>query len=164
MGGREPRNTRNTRKGKSEPRMDTNGHEWISRTTKHTKGTKGKLRTTNGHEWTRMGGREPRNTRMARKRNSEPRMDTNGHEWVGESHEWTRKARKDNSEPRMDTKGRVFPLFLKGILHITHCKSKSYIFGTFEGLRKTGNSYFSDKTLIFDSNLDKTLTFTPLPA
>ena len=179
MGGREPRITRNTRKENSEPRMDTNGHEWVGGnhethewtrkdnseprmdtngwegTTKHTKGTKEKYRTTNGHEWTRMG---------PRKRNSEPRMGTNGHEWVGgnhETHEWTRK---DNSEPRMDTKGRVFPLFLKGILHITHCKSKSYIFGTFEGLRKTGNSYFSDKTLIFDSNLDKTLTFTPLPA
>ena len=34
-----------------------------------------------------MGGREPRNTRKARKENSEPRMDTNGHEWVGGSHE-----------------------------------------------------------------------------
>ena len=108
----------------------------------------------------RMGGRKPRNTRKARKArkarkgNSEPRMDTNGHEWVGGNHEWTRK----------DTKGRVSPLLFKGILHITNWKSKSYIFGTFEGLRKTGNSYFSDKTLIFDSNLDKTLTFTPLPA
>ena len=34
-----------------------------------------------------MGGREPRNTRKARKDNSEPRMDTNGHEWVGGNHE-----------------------------------------------------------------------------
>ena len=57
--------------------MDTNGWEG---TTKHTKGTKEKFRTTNGHEWTRMGGREPRNTRKARKENPEPRMDTNGHE------------------------------------------------------------------------------------
>ena len=81
-------------------------------------------------------------------------MDTNGHEWVGGNHEWTRK----------DTNGRVPPLLFKGILHITNWKSKSYTFGTFEGLPKTGNSHFFDKTLIFDSNLDKTLTFTPLPA
>ena len=81
-----------------EPRMGTNGHEWgggnyetheiheriiqnhertrmdtkrWEGTTKHTNGTKEKFRTTNGHGWTRMGGREPRNTRMARKDNPE---------------------------------------------------------------------------------------------
>ena len=45
--------TRNTRKEKPEPRMDTNVHEWV----------------------------EPRNTRNTRKENTEPRMDTNGHEY-----------------------------------------------------------------------------------
>ncbi len=57
--------TRMARRGNSEPRMDTNGHErktqnheWTRMdtnrwegTTKHTKYTKGKLRATNGHEW-----------------------------------------------------------------------------------------------------------------
>ena len=53
--------------------MDTNGLEG---TTKHTKYTKGKIRTTNGHEWTRNLGI------------FEPRMDTNGHEiWEYLNHE-----------------------------------------------------------------------------
>ena len=79
-----------------EPRMDTNGHEWLwageGRFRNHE--THGKPRN---HEWTRMDtngygqGRrnhetheihektqEPRNTREAK----EPRMDTNGHEWL----------------------------------------------------------------------------------
>ncbi len=57
-----------TTNGHERTRMDTNGWEGA---TKHTKYTKGKLRTMNGHEWTRMGGREPRNTRKARKDNPE---------------------------------------------------------------------------------------------
>ena len=48
--------------------MDMN--RWVG-TTKYTNGTKEKFRITNGHGWTRMGGREPRNTRMARKDNPE---------------------------------------------------------------------------------------------
>ena len=96
-----------------------------------------------------MGGREPRKTRKARKDNSEPRMDTNGHEWEIQNHEWTRKG---NPESRMDTNGweettkhtkgtkgeyratnghelSSFPLLFKGILHITHWKSMSYFLG-----------------------------------
>ena len=81
-------------------------------------------------------------------------MDTNGHEWVGGNHEWTRK----------DTNGRVSPPIIQRYITYNSLEINELLFGTFEGLRKTGNSYFSDKTLIFDSNLDKTLTFTPLPA
>ena len=105
---------------------------------------------TNGHEWTRMGGREPRNTRM----------DTNGWEGATKHTKGTKGEYRATNGHELSS----FPLLFKGILHITNWKSKSYIFGTFEGLRKTGNSHFFDKTLIFDSNLDKTLTFTPLPA
>ena len=66
--------------------------------------TKGAKQGGGNHEW----------TRMARRGNSEPRMDTNGHEWEIQSHEWTRmeprntrNTRKGNSEPRMDTNGLV---------------------------------------------------------
>ena len=83
-----------TRKGNSEPRMDTNGHEWVGGNHEtheiHEReiqnhewtrmDTNGKLRTTNGHEWARMGGRKPRNTRNTRKEN--------------QNHEWTRMDTK----------------------------------------------------------------------
>ena len=45
--------TRNTRKEKPEPRMDTNVHEWVE--PRNTRNTRKGLRTTNGHECTRMG-------------------------------------------------------------------------------------------------------------
>ena len=72
------------RKAGSEPRMDTNGHEWTEpRNTRNTR-KKGRFRTTNGHEWT-----EPRNTRNTRNtrnkgRGSEPRNTriTSSHEAV----------------------------------------------------------------------------------
>ena len=52
-----------------------------------------------------MGWYEPRNTRKARKGNSEPRMDTKytkGKFRTTNGHEWTRM---ENSEPRVDTNG-----------------------------------------------------------
>ena len=48
--------------------------------------TKGAKRVGGNHEWVWY----------------EPRMDTNGHEWEIQNHEWTRMG---NSEPRMDTNG-----------------------------------------------------------
>ena len=67
----------------------------------------------------------------------------------------------------MDTKGHEWPSFspiIQRYITYNSLEINELLFGTFEGLRKTGNSHFFDKTLIFDSNLDKTLTFTPLPA
>ena len=48
----EPRNTRNTRKEKTEPQMDTNVHEWVE--PRNTRNTRKGSRTTNGHEWARI--------------------------------------------------------------------------------------------------------------
>ena len=73
----EPRNTRNTRKEKSEPRMDTNGHEWVE----PQMGANGL-----NHE-----------THEIHERDLEPRMDTNGL-----NHE-THEIHEKNPEPRMDT-------------------------------------------------------------
>ena len=82
-------------------------HEWTRMDTK-------KLRN---HEWLWAVGEEPRNTR----KNSEPRMDTNGHEknsGTTNGHEWTRmtktgvnheihEIREKTQEPRMDTNGHL---------------------------------------------------------
>ena len=58
--------------------------------------TKGAKRVGGNHEW----------TRKARMGNSEPRMDTNGHEWVGgnhETHEIHEREIQNHEWARMDT-------------------------------------------------------------
>ncbi len=55
--------------------------------------TKGAKRVGGNHEW----------TRKARKGNSEPRMDTNGHEWEIQSHEWTRMDTNGTTKYRSGT-------------------------------------------------------------
>ena len=88
--------TRMARRGNSEPRMDTNGHEWEIQNHEWTRmDTKGKFRTTNGHEWTRKGNSEPR---MDTNRWEEPRMDTNGHEWNHEIQEWNHETHEKHEK------------------------------------------------------------------
>ncbi len=59
--------------------------------------TKGAKRVGGNHEW----------TRMARMGNSEPRMDTNGYEWVGMNHEIHEWEIQNHEWTRMDTKGKL---------------------------------------------------------
>ena len=75
-------------------------------------GTNGKFRATNGHERREGEIQNHEWTRMARKENSEPRMDTNG---TTKHTKYTKgklrttngheRTRMGNSEPRMDTNG-----------------------------------------------------------
>ena len=50
--------------------------------------TKGAKRVGGNHEW----------TRMARRGNSEPRVDTNGHEWNHEIQEWNHETHEKHEK------------------------------------------------------------------
>ena len=104
---------------KGAKRVGGGNHEWVGMNREiHER----REREIQSHEWTRMarrGNSEPRmdtkytkgkfrttnGHEWARMGNSEPRMDTNGRERKTQNHEWTRMARRGNSEPRMDTNG-----------------------------------------------------------